>query len=70
MKKNRKDITVTFNENSCDGVDVLELLVSIEIPLLPKITETIFLGKTKTLKDSEVVNAKLHDIKKSILKNK
>lgn len=44
--------------------------MSIEIPLLPKITETIFLAKTKTLKDSEVVNAKLLDIKKAIIKNK
>lgn len=39
------------------------------MPLLPKINETIFLAKTKTLKDSEVVNAKLLDIKKSIMKN-
>lgn len=70
LKKQRKDITVSFVENSCDGVEVLELIVSIEIPLLPKINETIFLAKTKTLKDSEVVNAKLLDIKKSIMKNK
>ena len=61
---------MSFNENNCDGVDVLELIVSIEIPLLPKITETIFLAKTKTLKDSEVDNAKLLDIKKAIIKNK
>lgn len=39
------------------------------MPLLPKFTETIFLAKTKTLKDSEVINAKLLDVKKSIIKN-
>jgi hypothetical protein len=39
------------------------------MPLLPKINEIIFLAKTKTLKDSEVVNAKLLDIKKAIMKN-
>jgi hypothetical protein len=48
---------------------LLELIVSIELPLLPKINESVFLAKTKTLKDTEVINAKLLDIKKAIIKN-
>ena len=70
LRRNRKDISCEFLENSCDGVCLLELKVSIEMPLIPKITETVFLEKTKTLKDPEIVNAKLLDVKKSILKNK
>ena len=69
MKKNRKDIACTFTESNCDGQELLELGITIEMPLLPKFTESIFLSKTKTLKDSEVVNARLLDIKKSIIKN-
>lgn len=40
------------------------------MPLIPKITESIFLKKTKTLENSEIINARLLDIKKTIMKNR
>lgn len=74
LKDSRKDLTATFHETKCEEQEILEITISIEMPLLPKVllrstqtSETIHVPLLKTLKEGEVLHSKLADIKKKIL---